>query len=74
MHAETSPEAGHRGIHMPAPSLWPALLALGSALVGLGLVYRGPVLIIGLLIFLGAFIGWVFEDELKRLRRSGQRR
>lgn len=74
MHAETPPEAGHSDIHMPAPSLWPALLALGAALVGLGLVYRGPVLIIGLIIFLGAFIGWVFEDELKRLRRSGQGR
>lgn len=74
MHTETPQEAGHSDIHMPAPSLWPALLALGAALLSLGLVYRGPVLILGLLIFLIAFAGWVFEDELKRLRQSGKKR
>ncbi len=75
MHAETPHEAGHSDIHMPAPSLWPALLAAGAALLALGLLFRGPVLILGLLIFLIAFAGWVFEDELKRLlRRSGKER
>jgi hypothetical protein len=69
MHQENGHEAGHGDIHMPPPSIWPVILALGAAVLAMGLVCRGPVLVIGLLIFLAAFGGWVFEDELKRLRR-----
>jgi hypothetical protein len=55
-----------RGVHLPNPSALPVILAVGGALLGAGLAFRGdsqlanPFLAIpGLLVFLYAVVAWV---------------
>ena len=55
-----------KGVHMPNPSLMPAAIALGGALMGAGLAFRPDgwlanwyVLVPGLLIFLATIVAWV---------------
>jgi hypothetical protein len=54
---------GHAGtIHMPSPSYWPLVAALGLPLIGWGLVFgMVPIIGLGILLMLGGFYGWVFE-------------
>ena len=53
-------------IHMPAPSYFPILMALGLPLLGYGMIYHTSLigmalLVIGPLITIGALIGWGIE-------------
>jgi hypothetical protein len=50
---------GHEAIHLPPPSIWPAVLALGIALILTGLILNRVVLIAGLVIALSATALWV---------------
>ena len=65
--AATGADAGHdedgEGIHLPNPSFWPLVLAVGLPVMGYGVLYSTPVLLVGALItFVGAF-GWVHEPS-----------
>ena len=52
---------GHK-IHMPSPSYWPLVAALGLPLLAWGLVFGTmPLIGLGILVLLGGFYGWVFE-------------
>ena len=54
-------EGEHHGIHMPSPSYFPVVAALGLGLVGAGFASHWTVSIFGaVLLLLGAY-GWVFE-------------
>ena len=53
-HAET-----HDAIHLPPPSIWPALLALGIAFLLTGLVLNLVLLIAGVIISVSATLLWV---------------
>ena len=53
-HAE-SPEA----IHLPPPSIWPVLLALGIAFLLTGLVLNLVLLTVGVIISVAATVLWV---------------
>jgi hypothetical protein len=53
-HAE-----GHEAIHLPPPSIWPPVLALGIALILIGLILNLVVLIAGIVIGLAATALWV---------------
>lgn len=67
-----------RGVHLPNPSALPVILAVGGALLGAGLAFRGddqlanPFLAVpGLLVFLYAVVAWVRAagrewDEVER--------
>lgn len=50
---------GHGAFHLPPPSIWPAVLAVGLAALLLGLVLNLVLLIIGTLITLAALALWV---------------
>jgi hypothetical protein len=55
-----------RGVHMPAPSILPAVIALAAVLIGAGLAFHGDyypanpwIIIPGLVLFIGAAVAWV---------------
>ena len=57
-------QAGGHGIHMPSPSYFPVLAALGLPIAGYGLVFRHNLLVIdGALIILAALYGWAVEPS-----------
>jgi hypothetical protein len=49
----------HEQEHLPGPSFWPILLALGISMSLIGVITKLAVLIIGLLITLIALGGWI---------------
>jgi hypothetical protein len=60
----TEPEPGshaesHEAIHLPPPSIWPPLLALGIAFLLTGLVLNLVLLIVGVVISLTATALWL---------------
>ncbi len=50
---------GHEAIHLPPPSIWPVVLAVGLSLLLLGLVLNLGLLILGALITVAAVAFWV---------------
>lgn len=52
-------EDSHAAIHLPPPSIWPVVLAIGIALLLTGLVVSLVLLVIGVLISLAATALWV---------------
>ena len=53
-HAES-----HEAIHLPPPSIWPVLLALGIAFLLTGLVLNLVLLTVGVVISVAATVLWV---------------
>jgi len=50
---------GHDAIHLPPPSIWPAVLALGIALILTGLIVNPVMLIAGVVISVPSIAVWV---------------
>jgi cytochrome c oxidase subunit 1 len=48
-------------IHMPSPSYWPLVLAVGLPVIALGVIYSTMVAIVGGFIVLYAIYGWALE-------------
>jgi len=55
---EHEKELGHNAIHMPAPTAWPIVLALGVSLIVGGMVTSAYVSLLGLVLTVFAVIGW----------------
>jgi hypothetical protein len=51
-------EIGPKRVHMPQPTAWPMVLALGVALLVTGMVTSGGVSLLGLLLMLLSCVGW----------------
>lgn len=51
-------------IHLPSPSYWPLVLAIGVGILGLGIIYGIPMMVIGAAITLFASYGWVLEPSV----------
>ncbi len=49
------------GVHLPAPSYWPIVLAAGLPVIGFGLIFNLWLCIVGGLIVVGAIFGWAME-------------
>jgi len=60
---------GHEAIHLPPPSIWPPVLALGIAFILTGLILNLVLLIAGIVIALAATALWVRDArrEFKEL-------
>jgi len=71
--APALPEVVHDGpppgVHMPGPSFRPILGAIGVAILFLGLVYGGWLLIAGLLAMVATLVGWLV-DAIAEYRRT----
>jgi cytochrome c oxidase subunit 1 len=50
-------------IHMPSPSYWPIVLALGLPVAAFGVIYSIPVAIFGAVIILFGAYGWAIEPS-----------
>jgi cytochrome c oxidase subunit 1 len=59
--AEQEAHADGHGIHLPAPSFFPALAALAMPVLGYGVIYSWPVIIVGAVFLLLGLFGWVLE-------------
>jgi heme/copper-type cytochrome/quinol oxidase subunit 3 len=59
---EAHDEHGHEHIHMPNPSYWPFLAALGFLIAAYGFMFYMPMAIGGLLFAVFGVFGWTFED------------
>ena len=57
----------HEAIHLPPPSIWPAVLAVGIALDLTGLIINLVVVAIGALITVAAIVLWV-RDARREFR------
>ena len=51
-------------IHLPAPSFWPIVLALGVALIAIGVAYSLIISVVGVLLMLAAIVGWTLENRV----------
>ena len=59
--ADVAHDGSATGVHLPSPSYWPLVLALGLPLVGYGLIFNLWITGVGALVVLLAIYGWVFE-------------
>lgn len=56
--SEQSQES-HEAIHLPPPSIWPVVLAVGISALLLGLVLNLALLIVGVLITVASLALWI---------------
>jgi cytochrome c oxidase subunit 1 len=49
------------GVHLPSPSFWPLVLAIGLPLIGYGLIFNLWLCVVGGLLTGGAIYAWVLE-------------
>ena len=57
------PAAGH-GIHMPSPSFWPLVAAIGLPTIAYGVMYSWWLVGAGALILVIGFTGWALEPSV----------
>jgi CubicO group peptidase (beta-lactamase class C family) len=50
--------AEHHEVHLPPPSIWPAVIAVGAAVIGWGFMLKPPVVIAGVIIIVMGAAGW----------------
>jgi hypothetical protein len=48
-------------IHLPKPSMWPAVCGIGIALVGFGVVTSSVFSGVGVLVIAWSLVGWIGE-------------
>ncbi|WP_208027520.1 cytochrome c oxidase subunit I [Rhabdothermincola sediminis] len=62
--AETDEVVQHsdgKGVHLPSPSYWPLVTALGLPIIGYGLLYTWWLCLIGGLVVVAGLYGWAME-------------
>ena len=63
---ELAQEGNGEGVHLPAPSYWPIVLAMAIPIVGYGVIFNLWLTIPGVLFMMAALFGWAQEpaDDL----------
>jgi cytochrome c oxidase subunit I len=59
--AEVAQPGDGRGVHLPSPSYWPLVLAIGLVVVGYGVIFNLGLAALGGLIVVIAGFGWGYE-------------
>jgi cytochrome c oxidase subunit 1 len=59
--AKDAAHNGEKHIHMPSPSFWPLVSAVGLPLVAFGLLYWIPIAVVGGLVTVVGLYGWALE-------------
>lgn len=73
-HTATGSETHEHGaIHMPDPSIFPLVLAVGMTFIPLGLLLGPVVLVIGLIVFAIGLGGWLTQDTKTHLKARQQK-
>jgi len=60
-HADDGHADGGHGIHLPSPSYFPILAALGFPILGFGLIYDPALVAIGVVVTIVGLYGWALE-------------
>lgn len=55
----TPHDEAHGAFHLPPPSIWPATLALGIALLLTGLILNLVVVLVGAILVVGSIALWI---------------
>lgn len=50
-------------IHVPGPSIWPMVLAIGLLLIADGVIFSLVTSVIGVVVLLAAIAGWALENR-----------
>jgi cytochrome c oxidase subunit I len=50
-------------IHLPSPSYWPIVLAIGITLIAGGVIWGIAISIIGIIVLLISIAGWALENR-----------
>ena len=50
-------------IHLPPPSYWPIVLALGLLLIAVGIIFGLVISVLGVIVLLVAIAGWTQENR-----------
>ncbi|MBX3313803.1 MAG: cytochrome c oxidase subunit I [Actinobacteria bacterium] len=61
--AEIAQPGNGEGVHLPSPSYWPIVLASGMPFLAYGLIFNLLLVIPGVLLIVGAMIGWILEPS-----------
>jgi cytochrome c oxidase subunit 1 len=61
--SENGEEDEHHDIHLPSPSIFPLIAALGPALVAVGLIHDYALVAVGATVMLVGLYGWALEPE-----------
>ena len=59
--ADVAHDGSATNVHLPSPSYWPVVVALGLPFVAYGLIYNLWLTGVGALLILGGLYAWVFE-------------
>ena len=59
--AEQAGDDAHHNIHMPSPSYFPLLAAMGMPFIGFGFIYDFALIPVGVVVMLVGFYGWALE-------------
>jgi cytochrome c oxidase subunit 1 len=51
-------------IHLPSPSYWPLVVSIGVGILGMGIIYGIPLMVVGFAVTLFAAYGWVLEPSV----------
>ncbi|MDQ1709662.1 MAG: hypothetical protein QOG49_1047, partial [Frankiaceae bacterium] len=58
---DPAPAMNPDDIHLPGPSIWPAIFSLAAGLILIGLITNPAVSLVGLGLFILAAIGWIAQ-------------
>lgn len=70
---ELAQKGDAKGVHLPSPSYWPLVLALGLPFIGYGLIFNLWFLVLGVGLVVVAIYGWILEppDDPEAVHHDG---